>query len=165
MDQLCATALSENHLLTGHKHFARGELAKGMHFVREGRMSYHRHQDIHNFKHGEWISEPALWIDQWLHRGSFYADDPSVVFAIEPQILHSIVAERRLCEDTSDYIHVYAASFVREKCESMDLAWQQSDIWTRHDRSWKLVEHASQMQKFSFDIVWKLKGGRNVISG
>jgi hypothetical protein len=140
--QICNEAVGEHNVLSGQSQFAKGKRAEKMYFVLSGSMHYQRMGKTYSLEHGRWISESALWIENWVHRGSLVAAKESELFGLSPPVFHAILQTRDLCQKPSDYVHKYAASFVRDKSEHLEAELRLSDCWADHDRLLQLAEHA-----------------------
>jgi len=91
MQRLSKTAVSTKHFARDDFLFLPAEKATHMSLVVDGRLEYSRHlfsvreTQGESVEHNEdWIAEPILWTQQWLHLGTLTAVKESVLFLVEP---------------------------------------------------------------------------------
>lgn len=94
--RLTHTGISMTSLAPLDMMFVAGEEATHMSFVTKGTMEYHRiaqdsdEQEIVE-SNEDWIAEPVLWIDDWVHLGDLRAASETELLRIDPASLLKIV--------------------------------------------------------------------------
>lgn len=91
MQRLSKTAVSIKHLARDDFLFLPAEKATHMSLVVDGRLDYSRYISVTQETKGEcveynedWIAEPILWTQQWVHLGTLTAVKESVLLLVEP---------------------------------------------------------------------------------
>lgn len=156
--RICDEAIQEVSFDEEHEIFNHGTKAKGMYFFVSGSCHYVRAHGSFMVQ-DDWLSEAAVWIDGWTHRGSLVADTQTEVLLVETCVLSGILQDlmnsnaaakhRHVCGVTSSemnvdtlrhYIGGYAAAFLRDACDTTPKAARQSDMWCTKAQSEQLVQ-------------------------
>eukprot|EP00928_Gymnodinium_smaydae_P022605 TRINITY_DN18931_c0_g1_i1.p1 TRINITY_DN18931_c0_g1~~TRINITY_DN18931_c0_g1_i1.p1 ORF type:complete len:404 (+),score=63.91 TRINITY_DN18931_c0_g1_i1:258-1469(+) len=141
--KLCSRALQEAHVPMGTCVFTHHARAQKMYFVYEGELNYQRPGDLFLVSKDQWLSEAALWIQGWFHRGRLVSASVAEFIEVNVESFQAIVAKCSLTCKRGPLVYAYAAKFVRSG-ELTDVEHLRfSDIWATSDRIEAIVREAS----------------------
>merc|ERR1740121_205856 len=128
---MCEESLCKKGML-----FTEGTTSPFMYIVISGELAYSRQAGGTRLCGlGSWISEAALWIDGWVHRGDAEASGRLDVVALDAKVFRGIFKEcmwslnpgfRTLAALVSKYAFQFVAD---EDCDDPEDAFQCSDLW------------------------------------
>lgn len=97
--QVCNVAAKEMAFVANHEIFREGQTAEAVYFLISGACTYIRAQGSIKVM-DECISEAAIWVQGWAHRGSLVADEPTEAILLKLDVLHKLlgrtIARRRI---------------------------------------------------------------------
>jgi len=133
--EITHTAMAEQTLHKKEVLFTTGSLSEHMYIVLSGRLCYERAGAVHACSVGSWVSEAALWINGWLHRGDLEAAQRADTVGLQVRALHSILKECAWSHDDgarkiSVLVSSYALHFVSEvQGQGLEDVLHCTDIW------------------------------------
>jgi len=136
------------YFFSGGRHlFERGAKAAGMYMVRSGMFEYMCGPETAELKYGNWASEAAIWVDDWVHRGTMVCKKPGGVLELTaPKVCELLIRTLESCK-VGRFIKAYAGLFVRNDCKGSPKALKCSDLWGDHESLHRISCCASQMCK------------------
>jgi len=167
--QMCHMLMSEHDLLSKQDLFMKGDHCTRMYFIISGNLSYIRGQVIVPVHKGDWVSEAALWLPSWEHRGRLAASSVCDIVGMESGASRIMVQSSSM--KAADFVRVYAAHFLRDELEideTLDSekdksTIQYTDVWGGHNSINTLAAKAA-IQIFGRDSWSSNKGKVSALS-
>merc|ERR1712232_1247561 len=113
-----------------------GVQAEHMYFVGEGRLNYHHKHDVQRIEDGNWVAEPALWVQDWFYRGRLVSSEETNVIALSLSVWVAKIVRSSSSSKKSRLISYYAGHFLRHSSASCD------DVWAPHYTLEQIAEEA-----------------------
>jgi len=146
--EICSKAVKELALVKDSELFSRGDVAECMYFLHTGQMRYHRAGASSILSKGNWVSEAAVWIGGWVHRGDLLTSVRTDIIGLQSEELRRIFDASMLTHGLGAKLaYRYATKFVRDECDyDVELMLRCTDIWgdAEHIRSilFRVVDYA-----------------------
>lgn len=136
--RLANNAIQKKQLARTDSLFLPGETATHMYIVVYGRLIYSRidskgneHKELVD-KGEDWISEPVLWTDSWIHLGLLISMTESDLMVLDPLHFGRIV---NLNPDAAALAHTYVMNFIKwinsVPRDSLSDIWQGENVGPR----------------------------------
>lgn len=135
MDALCqivSSGLKEKPLLEDEVLFRKFGPAEYMWFIVFGQMSYQRDSSTCALEVGTWVSEAALWVDGWYHRGDLQAVKQSNVVGLEAGRAVACLTDSSQ-EQRAELVALigrYAVRFLSEYVSYGESPFTCTDLWS-----------------------------------
>lgn len=123
MRRVCHFGMSTSLLSEGDVIFGKGETpTESMYFVCRGMMEYDldNEGDLQNVSEKQWVSEPALWCQGWVHRGTLKSTTEAKLHLLNVSTFQEIVSRAK--DSVSQELKVYAADFVEKLNSSGEIS-------------------------------------------
>jgi len=128
---ICSAAISEYALAKQSLLFSKGDEGRHMYIVHSGQITYTRSRIQVSLQKSDWLSEAALWIKDWVHRGDCMAVKRADIIGISVEEFRCALEDSRNKSRPGARLgYRYAWRFINDTC-SYDVAsaLRCSDIW------------------------------------
>jgi len=130
---IATSAMHERRLMLEEMLFLYDDQSTHMWFVIDGEMSYLREGMREYVGVGSWVSEAALWIAPWRHRGDFAAERASNLVGLEAASFNTSFddMERNSYRgDITGFIRSYAMCFIDDSINvDLEDTFSCTDLW------------------------------------